>query len=94
MGLATASDTEVALGRVADVGQVIREGGPPQQRRALQSVFERGEVSPESGDVVKVVPRPWFRVFFRNLADLSGAECAWRDSNPRSHRFVVCGSIH
>ena len=72
----------------------IGEGEPAQQRPALQSVFERVEVSPESGDVVKVVPRPWFQVFFRDLAKLLGAECAWRDSNPRPHRFEVCGSIH
>ena len=62
--------------------------------KSPRSSVERVNVSPESGEVVKLVPRPWFRVFFRNLADLSGAECAWRDSNPRSHRFEVCGSIH
>ena len=77
----------MALGRVADASQVISEGEPAQQRRALQSVFERGEVSPESGEVLEVVPRPWFRVFFRHLAELLGAECAWRgpgaDSVPR-----------
>jgi hypothetical protein len=84
----------VALGQVADVGQVIREGEPAQQRHALQSVFERVEVSPESGDVVKVVRRPWFQMFFRDPAELWGAQCARRDSNPRSHRFEVCGSIH
>ena len=93
MGLTTASDKEVALGRVADVGQVIREGGPPQQRRALQSVFERVEVSPEPGDVVKLVPRPWFRVFSRNRPELLGAECAWRgpgaESVPRLAELIA-----
>ena len=84
----------MALGRVADAGQVIREGGPAQQPWAVRSVLERAEVSPESGKVVKVVPSPWFRVFFRDLAELLGAERAWRDSNPRPHRFEVCGSIH
>ena len=56
-------------------------------KEGRRSSVERVIVSPESGEVVKVVPAPWFRVFFRDLAELLGAECAWRgpgaDSVPR-----------
>ena len=63
-------------------------------RESQHSSVERVKDSPESDKVVKVVPRAWFPVFFRDLAELLGAQCAWRDSNPRPHRFEVCGSIH
>jgi hypothetical protein len=48
----------VALGRANDASQVISEGEPAQQRRAVRSVLERVEVSAESGEVVKIVPKP------------------------------------
>jgi hypothetical protein len=41
-----------------------------------------------------VVPKAWFGLFFRDLTELVDGERAWRDSNPRPHRFEVCGSIH
>ena len=76
-------DAEAALQRLADVGEVVRAGDPAQQRRVLRSVFERVELSVVSGGVARVVPRPWFRVLFRDLAEVWCVERAWRDSNPR-----------
>ena len=76
-------DAELALVRIADVGQVVRQGTPAQQRRVLHSVFERVEVSVESREIERVVPRPWFGLFFRDLAEVMDGERAWRDSNPR-----------
>ena len=93
LGLCT-YDAHSALERIGDVGKVVREGSPEQQRGVLQTVFERLEVSVESAQIIKVVPRPWFADLFRDLFHVVDGECAWRDSNPRPHRFEVCGSIH
>ena len=58
-----------ALQRVTDLGGLVAEGTPSQRRAVLHSVFERLEVSVESGEIVKVVPRPWFRTLFTDLAE-------------------------
>ncbi len=87
-------DAEAALARMADAAQVVRAGDPVQQRRALGAMFERIEVSVEDRQLARVVPRRWFELFFKDLSDLVYGARAWRDSNPRSHRFEVCGSIH
>jgi hypothetical protein len=62
---------------------VVRGGEPPHQRTTQESVFEGVEVTAETKAVAKVVPRPWFQVFFRDVAELWVDERAWRDSNPR-----------
>jgi hypothetical protein len=87
-------DPEAALRKIADVGELVRRGDPAQQRRALHALFERVEVSIDNGQIAKVVPKAWFGLFFRDLTELVHGERAWRDSNPRPHRFEVCGSIH
>jgi hypothetical protein len=82
-----------ALRRLADVGKVVRSGETAEQKRVLQSVFERMEFSMDPGKVARVEQRPWFLALFRDMSEWL-ARCARRDSNPRSHRFEVCGSIH
>jgi DNA invertase Pin-like site-specific DNA recombinase len=86
-------DASAALRRLADVGEVVRSGQPAEQKRVLQSVFERVEFSVDTRTLARVRPRPWFGMLFQDVSAWY-AECAWRDSNPRSHRFEVCGSIH
>lgn len=72
-------DAEAAVARLSDVGEVVRSGEPVQRRRALRAVFERVEVSVESRRVVRVVPRRWFALFFRDVSELLWApEYAWR----------------
>ncbi|HUW95416.1 MAG TPA: recombinase family protein [Anaerolineae bacterium] len=62
-------EPDSALQRVTDLGRLVAEATPSQRRAGLRSVFERLEVSVESGEIVKVVPQPWFRVFFGDLVE-------------------------
>lgn len=77
-------DAQAALQRLADVGEVVRAGDPAQQRRVVRSVFERVELSVVGGGVARVVPRPWFRVLFRDLAEVWCVERAWRGPGAES----------
>ena len=45
--------------------------------------WQRLKAQLSRAEVVAVVPRPWFRVLFRDLAEVWVVERAWRDSNPR-----------
>jgi DNA invertase Pin-like site-specific DNA recombinase len=89
----TEYDADEALRRLADVGAVVRRGEPAEQKRVLSLVFERVEFSVETGAIARVEPRPWFGELFQDVSAW-WAKYARRDSNPRSHRFEVCGSIH
>ena len=82
-------DPEAALRGICDVGEVIRRGDPVQQRRAVRSVFERIEVSVETGQVASVVPRAWFGLFFRDLTELLNGGRAWRGPGARSVRRLA-----
>ena len=62
-------EPDSALQRVTDLGRLVAEASPSQRRAGLRSVFERLEVSVQSGEIVKVVPKPWFRVFFGDLVE-------------------------
>jgi len=62
-------EPDTALQRVTDLGRLVAECSPSQRRAGLRSVFERLEVSVQSGEIVKVVPKPWFRVFFGDLVE-------------------------
>ena len=77
---------------MADVGDVVLSGEPAEQKRVLESVFERVEFSVETRQLVRVAPLPWFKAVFPDVSACY-ARRARRDSNPRSHRFEVCGSI-
>ena len=79
----------VIVALTTDEEIIAKKGYEPELNFA-----ERREILEAIRYVDEVVPSPWFRVFFRDLAELLGAERAWRDSNPRPHRFEVCGSIH
>lgn len=74
-------DVEAALAQIENLGEVIKRGDPGQQRRALAAMFEHVEVSVDTKDLARIVPKPWFQLFFRDLEWC--AECPWRDSNPR-----------
>jgi hypothetical protein len=52
-------------------------------RAVPRSLLELVDFSLDSGGTAKVVPRPWFGLLFRDLAEVWVAERAWRDSNPR-----------
>jgi hypothetical protein len=79
-------DASAALSRLADVGEVVRSGQPAEQKRVLQSVFERVEFSVDTRTLARVPPRPWFGMLFQDVSAWY-AECAWRgpgaDSVPR-----------
>jgi DNA invertase Pin-like site-specific DNA recombinase len=62
-------DRERPLHDVADLGAVVAQGTPLQRRGVVHSIFERLEVSVQSGEIVKVVPKPWFRVFFGDVVE-------------------------
>lgn len=75
-------DAEEALRRLADVGGVVRDGDPAEQKRVLHSVFEKVEFSVDTGGVARVEPRPWFGMLFADVS-VWFARRARRDSNPR-----------
>jgi len=54
-------EPDSALHRVTDQGRLVAEGSPSERRAVLHSVFERLEVSVESGEIVKVVPQTMVR---------------------------------
>jgi site-specific DNA recombinase len=60
-------ERESALRDIADLGRLVAEATPSQCRRVVHSIFERIEVGVQSGEIVKVVPQPWFRWVFPDL---------------------------
>jgi len=60
-------ERESALRDIADLGRIVAEATPSQCRRVVHSIFERIEVGVQSGEIVKVVPQPWFRWVFPDL---------------------------
>jgi hypothetical protein len=68
-----------------DVAEVIRQGAPAAQKKAITAVFERIEV--DWGDeITKAVPREWCRPLFLTLQSLfttCDLECPQGSLNPR-----------
>jgi len=75
-------DADSSLQRITDLARVARDGSPPQQRGVLHSVFQRLELSIEEGEIVKVVPKPWFRTFFPHLVEAWDHADAARPQTP------------
>lgn len=71
-------DAGAALRHMENIAEVIREGDPSQQKRALATMFERIEVSATHHKLARVVPRRWFGLFFEDLTSLVEVERAWR----------------
>jgi len=62
-------DLDRALLDLSNVAEILRQGPPAAQKKAIHSIFERIEVN-ERGQITKAVPRQWCRPLFVTLQSL------------------------
>jgi hypothetical protein len=60
----------------------VRSGEPAEQKRVVESVFERVEFSVQTGELARVEAQPWVKAVLPDVAACTAIR-AWRDSNPR-----------
>ena len=62
-----------ALLDLSNMAEILRQGPPAAQKKALHSLFERIEVNAQ-GEITKAIPREWCRPLFSTLQDICDVE--------------------